>query len=183
MDVLTVGKPQLVHAAGSRPGAVEEADRARVLRHRDVEQLEPRRLQPLLRRLIGDRQDVADRFQRVRAHMGLRQIGACDDLWGARIADIDGGEVLWCALMGEPQDAAAVLGYLDRHALADSAKPVELVMRELPKIPNRRICHLSCLLLICGDRITLCRQPSRAALASSRRGDAALYRRTVIWLL
>src|SRR6266481_4992822 len=75
--------------------------------------------------------------------MGLRQVGAGDDLRGARIADIDGGEVLWCALMGKPQDAAAVLGHLDRHALADPPKPVELVMRELPKIPNRRICHLS----------------------------------------
>ena len=32
-------------------------------------------------------------------------------------------------------------------------------------------------------RPTLCRQPSRAALANSRSGDAALYRRTVIWLL
>src|ERR1700730_2149300 len=101
--------------------------------------------------------------------MGLRQIGARDDLWGARVADIDGGEVLWCALMGKPQDAAAVLGYLDRHALADPPKPVELVMRQLPKIPNRRICHLSCLLVICEDRITLCRQPSRAALENFRR--------------
>src|SRR6266446_3911815 len=100
-----------------------------------------------------------------------RQVGARDDLRSARVADIDGGEVLRRALMGEPQDAAAVLGYLDRHALADATKPVELVMRKLPKIPNRRICHLSCLLLICGDRTTLCRQPSRAALANPRRGD------------
>ena len=35
--------------------------------------------------------------------------------------------------MRQPQDAAAVLGDLDRHALADAAEPVERVMRELRK--------------------------------------------------
>src|SRR5207244_12580671 len=65
------------------------------------------------------------------------------ELRRARIADIDGGEVLRRAFVGEPQDAAPVLGDLDRHALADPAEPVELVVCQLPKIPNRRVCHLS----------------------------------------
>src|SRR5215472_18117725 len=78
--------------------------------------------------------------------MRLRQVGACDQLWRTRIADIDRGKVLWRALMREPQDTAPVLGDLDRHALADPAKPVELVMCQLLEIPNRRFRHLGCLL-------------------------------------
>ena len=142
VDVFAIGKPQLMNAARMGPGAIEERDRTRGFRHRDVEQLEPRGLQPLLFRLIGDRHDVADRFQRIRAHMGLRQIGPCDDFRGAWIADIDGGKIFRRALVSQPQDAAPVLGDLDRHALANAAEPVELVMCELPKIPNRRLGHV-----------------------------------------
>src|SRR5262245_8595120 len=119
-----------------RAGTVEKGDRARVLRHRDVEQLEARRLQPLLFRLIGDRHDVADGLQRIRAHVRLRQIGPSDDLRGSWIADVDGREVLWCALVSQPQNAASVLGDLNRHTLANAAEAVELVMCKLPKIPN-----------------------------------------------
>ncbi len=147
VDVLAVGEPQLVHAARSWAGAVEKGDRAWVFRHRDVEQLEPGGLQPRLRRLIGDRHDVADRLQRIRAHVRLRQVPAGDQLGRARVADIDAGEIFRRAFVGEPQDAAAVLGDLDRHALADPAKPVELVMGELPKIPDCRIGHV-CLLRV-----------------------------------
>ncbi len=75
--------------------------------------------------------------------MRLRQIAPRNDLGRARVADIDGGEVFRRALMGEPQDAAAVLGDLDRHALADAAKAVKLVMRQLPEIPNCRVDHAS----------------------------------------
>ncbi len=63
MDVFAIGEPQLVDTARMRPGAVEEGDPARVLRHRDVEQLEAGLRVAGLLRLIGDRQDVADRFQ------------------------------------------------------------------------------------------------------------------------
>ena len=96
--------------------------------------------------------------------MRLRQVGARDQLRRARIADIDRGEVLWRALVGEPQDAPAVLGDLDRHALADPAEPVELVMCELLEIPNRRVRHLFVSFLIGQDRITLGGQPSSAEL-------------------
>ena len=51
-----------------------------------------------------------------------------DDLGRARIGDVDAGEVLRRALVREPQDAAAVLGDLDRHALAHAAEAVELVV-------------------------------------------------------
>jgi hypothetical protein len=72
MDVLPVGEPQLVDAARVRAGAVEKSDRAGVLRHRDVEQFEAGGLQPMMCGLVGDGHDVADRFQRVRAHMRSR---------------------------------------------------------------------------------------------------------------
>jgi len=49
--------------------------------------------------------------------------------------------------MGEPQNAAAVLGDLDRHALADPAEPVELVVCQLLEIPNRRFRHVRGLLM------------------------------------
>ena len=73
--------------------------------------------------------------------MRLRQIGAGDNLGVARVADIDPGEVFRCAFVREPQDAAAVLGDLDRHPLADPAKTVELVVCQLPEIPNSRLGH------------------------------------------
>ena len=73
--------------------------------------------------------------------MGLRQIGARDDFRGARVADVDGGEVLGGTFVSQPQDAAPIFGDLDRHAFADAAEPVELMMGELPKIPNRRVGH------------------------------------------
>jgi hypothetical protein len=47
------------------------------------------------------------------------------------------GKVIWRALMGEALDAAHVLGDLNRHALADPAKPVELVVCQLLEIPDR----------------------------------------------
>ena len=77
--------------------------------------------------------------------MRLRQIGAGDNLGVARVADIDPGEVFRRAFMREPQDAAAVLGDLDRHPLADPAKTVELVVCQLPEIPNCRVGHRSLL--------------------------------------
>ena len=46
VDVLAVAEPELVHAARFGARAVDERDRLRLLRHRDVEQLEARRLLP-----------------------------------------------------------------------------------------------------------------------------------------
>ena len=77
--------------------------------------------------------------------MRLRQVAAGDDLGRARIADIDRGEILRRAFVGEPQDAPPVLGDLDRHALADAAKAVELMVRQLPEIPDRGVGHVSLL--------------------------------------
>src|SRR6516164_7395651 len=97
--------------------------------------------------------------------MRLRQVGPRDQLWRTRIADIDRGEVLRRAFVGEPQNAAPVLGDLDRHALADPAEPVELVMRQLLEIPNRRVGHPSVSSWLhfpdIENRITLNRRPSR----------------------
>src|SRR5260370_33825371 len=96
--------------------------------------------------------------------MGLREVGPGDDLRGARVADIDGSEIFRRALMSQPQDTAPVLGDLDRHALANAAEPVELVMCELPKIPSCGVGHLCSLPLIGAYRITRWPHSSRAAL-------------------
>ena len=92
-----------------------------------------------LLRLIGDRQDVADRLQRVGAHAVVRQVGARDDLQRLRVGDIDRGVVLRRAFMRHPQDAPPVLGQLHRHALAHAAEPVERMVRKLAKIPDQRV--------------------------------------------
>ena len=139
MDVFAVGEPELVDAARVRAGAVEERDPLRVFRGRDVEQFDARLRVAGLLRLIGDRQDVADRLQRVGAHAVVRQIGARDDLQRLRVGDIDRGVVLRRALMRHPQDAPAVLGQLHRHALAHAAEPVERMVGKLPEIPDQRV--------------------------------------------
>ena len=89
----------------------------------------PAGFSPAFCRLVGDRHDVADRLQRIGAHLRLRQVGARDDLRVLRVGDIDRGEVLRRALMRQPQDAPAVLGELHRHAFAHAAEAVERVVR------------------------------------------------------
>ena len=145
------------------PGAVEKGDRARGFRHRDVEQLKAGGLQPGTRRLIGDRQDVANRLQRVRPHMGLRQVGPRDEFRRTRIADIDGGEVLRRAFVGEPQDATTVLGDLNLtrpRQCRRTHRAHDVRAAENSKSPSRS----SAPPLIGADRSTRWPQPSRAAL-------------------
>ena len=127
-----------MHAARIRPGPVEKADALRVFRRRNVEQFEAGRLQSGLRGLIGDGKDVAHRFERIGAHLRMRQVGARDDLQLARVADIDRSEILRRAFMREPQDAAAVLRELHRHAFAHAAEPLERIMPEQFEIPGQR---------------------------------------------
>ena len=116
--------------------AVEERDRFRLLRHRDVEQLEPGRLQALFLGLVGHRHQVAAGLERVGAHVRLRQIGLHHHLGLARIGDVDGGEVLRRALVREPEDAPAVGRDLDRHAFAHAAEAVERVLADELEIPG-----------------------------------------------
>ena len=125
---LAVAEPQLVHAARAGAGSVDDGNRLGGLGSGDVEQLEARRLLAVPLHLVGNRHDVADRLQRVGAHVGGRQVGLHDDLGRARVGDVDGSEVLRRALVRQPQDAPTVPGDLDRHALAHAAKAVELVM-------------------------------------------------------
>ena len=138
VDVFAVAEPELVHAARGLARAVEERDRFRLLRHRDVEQLEARRLLALLLGLVGDRHQVAAGLQRVRAHVGLRQVGLHHHLGLARIGHVDGGEILRRAFMRQPEDAAAVRRDLDRHAFAHAAEAVEQVVAEQLEIPGDR---------------------------------------------
>ena len=106
------------------------ADRARPLRHADVEQLEAGGLQAVLAHLVGDRHQVARHLERVGAHLRVRQVGLHDHLRRARVGDVDRGEVLRRALVRQPQDAAAVLRQLQAHALAHAAEAVEGVLRQ-----------------------------------------------------
>ncbi len=125
-----VDEPQRMAAPRRRARGVEERDRARLLRHADVEQLEARRLQAEARHLVGDRHQIARGLERIGAHLGMRQIGLHDHSRRARIGDIDRGEVLRRALVREPQDAAPAARELHRHALAHAAKAVQAVLGE-----------------------------------------------------
>ena len=136
MHVFAVAEPELMHAARVRSGAVEERNRFRIFRLGNVEQLEARGLQILLRGLIGDRHQVAAGLQRVRAHVGVRQIGLADHLGLARIGHVDRGEILRRALMRQPDDAPSVGRDLHRHALAHAAEAAEHVVRQKLEIPD-----------------------------------------------
>ena len=136
VHVFAVAEPQLMHAARRRARAIEKRDRAWAFRHRYVEQLQARRLLPDLLRLIGHRHDVAGQFERVRAHIALRQFGLHHDFGLARIGDIDGGEILRRALVRQPDDAAAVFGDLHAHAFAHAAEAAEIVLRQQLEIPG-----------------------------------------------
>ena len=136
MHVFAVAEPQLVHPARGRARAVEERDRPRLLRNRDVEQLHAGGLQPLFLRLVGHRHDVPAGLERIRAHVGLRQVGLHHHLGLARIGHVDGGEILRRAFVREPEDAAAVGRDLDRHAFAHAAEAVEQVMADELEIPG-----------------------------------------------
>ena len=136
VHVFAVAEPQLMHAARGRARAIEKRNRARLFRHRHVEQFEPGRLLPDLLGLIGDRHDVAGQFQRIRAHIALRQFGLHHHFGLARIGDIDAGEILRRAFMRQPDDAAAVFGDLHRHAFAHAAEAAEIVLRQQLEIPG-----------------------------------------------
>jgi hypothetical protein len=125
------------------PERSTNGDRLRLLRRRNVEQLEAGRLLPRLLALVGDRHDVADDFERVRAHVGLRQLGLHHHLRLARIGDIDRGEILRRALVREPDDAPPVLGDLDRHALAHAAEAVSSCWAMQLEIPFDRVGHFA----------------------------------------
>ncbi len=136
MHVFAVAEPELMHAARGLARAVEERDRARLLRHRDVEQLHAGRLLTLFLGLVSDGHDVPAGLQRVGAHVRLRQVGLHHDLGLARIGDVDGSKILRRALVRQPEDAAAVRRDLNRHALAHAAEPVEQVVAEQLEIPG-----------------------------------------------
>ena len=140
MDRLAIGEPQLVDAArmSARSGRKRRccagfpAPRCRTTRSRPA-------AGRACVRLVGDGHDVADRLQRIGAHLRLRQVGAGDDFRRARVADIDRREILRRAFMREPQDAPPVLGELHRHAFAHPAEAVERVVPEQLEIPHQRV--------------------------------------------
>ncbi len=138
VHVFAVAEPELMHAARGRARTVEERDRLRFFRHRHVEQFEAGRLHAFLLRLIGDRQDVAGHFQRVRAHIRVRQVGLHHHLRVARVGDVDAGEILRRAFMRQPHDAAAVLGDLTCHAFAHAAEAAQFVLGQQLEIPGNR---------------------------------------------
>src|SRR4029077_17337759 len=141
VHVFAVAEPELVHAARLVARAVHERYSFRLLRRRDVEQLEAGRLLPRLLALVGDRHDVPDDFERIRAHVTLRQIGLRDDLRLARVGDIDRGEILRRALVRQPDDTPPVLGELDRHTFAHAAEALQLVVRDELEIPFDLVGH------------------------------------------
>ena len=125
---VAVDEPQRVHAARVRAGRIEMADARRLLRHADIEQVETGGRQSNALRLIRDCHHVADHVERIRAHFGVRQLGLRDDARRTRVGHIHAGEILRSRLMRKPQDAAPIARELHRHAFADSAKALQLVM-------------------------------------------------------
>jgi len=136
MDEFAIAEPKLMHSARMRAGAIEKRNRFRIFRLGNIEQFKAGGLKVLLRRLVSDRHHVAARFQRVRAHIGVRQIGLAHHFRLARIGDVDGGEILRRALMREPDDAPPVRRDLHRHALAHAAEAAEQVVRQKFEIPD-----------------------------------------------
>ena len=82
----------------------------------------------MFERLIGHRHDIAAHFERVGAHFHMRQFGLHNHFGMARIGHVDAGKVFRRAFMRQPHDAAAVTGFLDRHAFADPAPAVQQVV-------------------------------------------------------
>ncbi len=128
MDGLAIDEPELMHAARMRTRAVEEGNPARHFGLGNVEQLDPGGLGALFRRLIGNRHDVAADFERIGAHLTMRQVRLHHELGVPGIADIDAGEVLGRGFMREPQNAPPVLRELQAHALAEPAEAGEFVL-------------------------------------------------------
>jgi hypothetical protein len=69
----------------------------------------------------------------------LRQVGLHYHLRLARIGHVDAGEILGRALVGEPEDAAAVRRDLDRHAFAHAAEALQLMLGQQLEIPGDRL--------------------------------------------
>ena len=136
MHVFAVAEPQLMHAARMRPRAVEERDRFRIFRLGNVEQFEARRLHIFLLGLISHRHQVAAGLQRVRAHIGVRQVGLTHHFGLARVGNVDGGEIFRRALVSEPDDAPAVGRDLHRHAFAHAAETAEHIVGQKLEIPG-----------------------------------------------
>jgi len=103
-----------------------------------------------------------------RAHVGLRQDRPRATILRGRAGSLtsDGGEIFRGApLVSQPQDAASVLGDLDRHTPRQCRqKPVELVMCEFARKFQIAVSGICALPLIGVDRSTRWPHSSRAAL-------------------
>ena len=109
---------------------------AGLLRLADVKNIETGRFVAGFRRLISDRQRIADDVQRIGTHAAMRQLGLHDDLRIARIADVHAAEIFRCRLMGEPQNAPSVRRQLHVYALAHATEAAEFVVREELHVPR-----------------------------------------------
>jgi hypothetical protein len=127
VDGPAVDEPQRVHAARMRPGAVELRDELRLFGPAHVEQVHARGREPHRAGLVRHRQEIAHQVQRIGPHPRVRQFGLHDQPRRARIGHVDAGEVLGRRLVRQPQDAPAVAGELQSHALADAAVALQLV--------------------------------------------------------
>ena len=125
-----------------------------LLRHADIEQVETGGRQTNALRLIGDRHHIADNVERIRAHFGVRQLGLDHHARRSRIGYVHAGEILGCRFVREPQDMATIARELHRHAFADPAEALQLVMGEQAHVERERLiapahgyCCLRCRLI------------------------------------
>ena len=111
----------------------------RLFRHADVEQVETRGRQSGALCLIGHRHHIADDIERIRAHLGVRQLRLDHDPRHSRVRHVDAREILGRGFVREPQDAAAVARELHRHALADATEALQVVMGKKAHVQRERL--------------------------------------------
>jgi hypothetical protein len=133
-----------MRAQRMRPGGVEMRNQLRFFGCTDVENIKargfaPRRLLEVVgiirvagaaAHLVTHHHHVADHFQRIGAHLRVRQFRLHHHFEIARIGDIHTGEIFRCGLVCQPQDAPPVAGQLHIAAFADAAEAVEFVLRQ-----------------------------------------------------
>ena len=132
VHVFAVDTPDTVHAPGMRTGSIVVGNLARCFRLADIPDIKTGRRARNRRAtdLVRHDQIVAADFERVGAHLVVRQIGLHDYFGVGRIGDIDTGKVLWRAFVPEPHDAAAIRRFRHPHALADAAEATEVIVAD-----------------------------------------------------
>jgi hypothetical protein len=111
---------------GSR--GIEETHLLRLIRGRDIEQVEPGRCHTRCRHLFGQEKDVSSEGQRVATHRIVLAGELGDELGCRRVGDVQNRHRDGRVLVGHIEKPSPVAGDLHRHPLADVRGTVEGVV-------------------------------------------------------